>query len=101
MRPRGYSYIRLSSKKQAKGDGVRRQTEDTISGESPESWCGRNGVVFDTALTFRDLGVSAYKGKNVAQGELRAFLDAIRSGRVRPGDFLLVEKVDRITRQGI
>ena len=99
--PIGYSYIRFSCKgKQAKGDSVRRQTTDTIAGESPQSWCARNGVLFDP-VSYRDLGLSAWKGLNHKQGELRLFLEAIETGRVRPGCYLLVERVDRISRQGV
>jgi DNA invertase Pin-like site-specific DNA recombinase len=100
MPPVAYSYIRFSSKKQGKGSSLYRQTQDTIAGESPESWCGRNNVLL-SETTYRDLGLSAYDGSNVKQGELRVFLDAIDAGRVHPGDYLLVERVDRITRQGI
>jgi DNA invertase Pin-like site-specific DNA recombinase len=100
-RPVAYSYVRFSSKKQGKGSSLHRQTQDTVAGESPDSWCARNGVALDTSLTFRDLGVSAYTGRNVRHGELRAFLDAVRTGRIRPGSYLLVERVDRITRQGV
>jgi DNA invertase Pin-like site-specific DNA recombinase len=95
----GYSYVRFSSKKQGKGSSLHRQTQDTLAGESPESWCSRNGVTFDTSLTFRDLGASAYRGEK--QGELLAFLDMVKTGRVRRGSYLLVERVDRITRKGL
>src|SRR5205814_5631215 len=77
------------------------QTQDTLAGGSPESWCARNNVVFDTGLTFRDLGKIAYTGESARQGELRAFLDAVKTGRIRSGSYLLVERVDRITRQGV
>jgi DNA invertase Pin-like site-specific DNA recombinase len=98
--PIGYSYVRFSSKgKQAKGSSVYRQTQDTVAGESPESWCARNNVFFDTATTFRDLGESAYKGER--QKELYAFVEMVRTGRVRPGSFLLVERIDRISRKGV
>jgi hypothetical protein len=96
-----YSYIRFSSKRQGKGSSLYRQTHDTISGESPESWCARNGVTFDTNLTFRDLGVSAFTGKNVQQGALKDFLECVRTGRIVPGSYLLVEKLDRISREGV
>jgi DNA invertase Pin-like site-specific DNA recombinase len=98
-RPIGYSYVRFSSKKQGKGSSLHRQTQDTLAGESPESWCAKNGVTFDTSLTFRDLGASAYRGEK--QGELLGFLDMVKTGRVRRGSFLLVERVDRITRKGL
>jgi DNA invertase Pin-like site-specific DNA recombinase len=104
----GYSYVRFSSKKQGKGDSFRRQTEDTCAGESPASWCARHGVILDTSLTFHDKGVSGYRGKNTQQagkngkqGALRAFLDRIKDGTVRPGSYLLVERLDRISRQGV
>jgi DNA invertase Pin-like site-specific DNA recombinase len=95
----GYSYVRFSSKKQGRGSSLHRQTQDTSAGESPESWCARHHVTFDTSLTFRDLGASAYRGAK--QGELLAFLDMVKTGRVRRGSYLLVERVDRITRKGL
>jgi DNA invertase Pin-like site-specific DNA recombinase len=98
--PVGHSYLRFSSKRQRKGDSIRRQTEDTAAGESPASWCARNGVTYSTK-TYHDLGLSARHGKNAKQGELKAFLDAIDAGSVRPGDYLLVERIDRISRQGV
>jgi DNA invertase Pin-like site-specific DNA recombinase len=98
--PVGHSYLRLSTKRQKKGDGPRRQTEDTAAGESPASWCARNGVTYSTK-TYSDLGVSARHGKNARQGELKMFIDAIKLGKVRPGDYLLVERIDRISRQGV
>ncbi|HJZ56807.1 MAG TPA: recombinase family protein, partial [Gemmataceae bacterium] len=52
-------------------------------------------------LTFRDLGVSAWRGRNAAVGNFRTFLDAVKTGRVAPGSALIVESIDRISRQGI
>jgi DNA invertase Pin-like site-specific DNA recombinase len=98
-KPIGYSYVRFSSKRQARGSSLWRQTQDTVAGESPESWCARNGVLFDTATTFRDLGQSAYHGKK--QEALYAFLEMVRQGRIRPGSYLLVEKIDRVSRKGV
>jgi DNA invertase Pin-like site-specific DNA recombinase len=97
----GYGYIRFSSKKQGKGTSLERQTQDTVAGESPESWCKRQvpPVLFDTETTFRDLGRSAFEGEK--QKELLAFLEMVRTGRIRPGSFLLVEKIDRISRKGV
>lgn len=99
MIPIAYSYLRFSSKKQAKGSSFYRQTEDTIAGESPESWCRRNSVTLDTSLTFRDLGRSAFRGEK--QEALKTFLEYVKTGRIRPGSYLLVERVDRITRKGL
>ena len=59
----------------------------------------QNGLELDTKLTFRDLGISAYRGKNVDTGALRAFLDAVEVGDIKPGSILLVEALDRISRR--
>jgi DNA invertase Pin-like site-specific DNA recombinase len=46
-----------------------------------------------------DRGLSAYKGDHVKRGALGAFLKAIREkGLVNPGDVLLVESLDRLSR---
>src|SRR5215469_5636971 len=89
-----YSYIRFSTPDQAKGDSLRRQTE------LAEAYCQRCGWKLSTA-SYRDLGVSARRGKNALVGNLGEFLKAIESGAVKPGSALIVESLDRITRQGI
>jgi DNA invertase Pin-like site-specific DNA recombinase len=90
-----YSYVRFSSKRQEQGDSLRRQTE------LAESYCRRRGWTLDTSLTLHDLGVSAFHGDNALIGNLRTFLDAVKRGTVPAGSVLLVESVDRISRQGI
>lgn len=96
-----YSYIRFSTPAQAEGDSLRRQTEDAAA------YCAKNNLTLDTSLTLRDLGVSAFRGKNAAVGSLRTFLDAMKEtsdgkpARVKPGSVLIVENFDRISRQGI
>jgi DNA invertase Pin-like site-specific DNA recombinase len=90
-----YSYIRFSTPEQAAGDSLRRQTEEA------EDYCRRHGLTLDESLTLRDLGVSAFRGKNALVGNLRTFLDAVARGTVPPGSVLIVESVDRISRQGI
>ncbi|HEY7428846.1 MAG TPA: recombinase family protein [Gemmataceae bacterium] len=89
-----YSYIRFSTPEQAKGDSLRRQ------GEMAVAFCQRRGWTLSTA-TYRDLGVSARHGKNALVGNLGQFLKAVESGAVKPGSALIVESLDRITRQGI
>jgi DNA invertase Pin-like site-specific DNA recombinase len=53
----------------------------------------------DDQLTFHDLGVSAFSGANLS-GALGAFLSAVQSKLVSPGSYLLVENIDRVSRQG-
>lgn len=92
-RPKAYSYTRFSTPEQSQGDSSRRQTA------AAEAYANANGLELDGALTFRDLGVSAYRGRNAAAGRLGDFLEAVKQGAVPPGSFLLVENLDRISRQ--
>ncbi len=86
-----YSYIRWSSDKQTDGDSLRRQTQATID------YTKKHGLTLAEG-TYLDAGVSAAKGKNVEEGALRAFLDAVDEKRIDKGSYLLVETFDRLTR---
>lgn len=92
-RPKAYSYLRFSTPEQMKGDSFRRQTELT------RQYAEENGLELDDSLSFYDLGVSAFRGKNVDEGALGAFLEAVDQGKVKPGAVLLVESLDRLSRQ--
>lgn len=86
-----YSYLRLSTKDQIKGDGERRQLE------AAKQYAEQNGLVLDDSL--RDLGVSGWTGKNLRPGaDLHKFLEMVKQGRVPSGSYLLVEDFDRISR---
>jgi DNA invertase Pin-like site-specific DNA recombinase len=91
--PRAYSYLRFSTPEQAKGDSLRRQTA------MADDYAQRHGLALDTELNLKDLGVSAFRGDNAAVGALGAFLQAIKDGLVPAGSLLLVEALDRISRQ--
>ena len=97
MRPpsrTAYSYLRFSSKKQATGASLKRQLDGT------EAWCKTRNLRLDP-INFRDLGISAFHGKNHTEGALSAFLQAIRSGRIKGGSVLVIEKLDRLSRDEI
>ncbi|CAM8668325.1 Ser_Recombinase domain containing protein [Comamonadaceae bacterium] len=91
--PKGvaYSYVRFSTVKQELGDSLRRQVE------MAEEYCTKNGLVLDPA-TYRDLGVSAFKRKNVEKGALSAFIQAVHTGKIAKGSFLVIEQFDRLSR---
>lgn len=93
MKHKAYSYLRFSTPEQMRGDSFRRQSE------LAQLYASKNKLDLDDKLTFRDLGVSAYQGKNVETGQLGAFLDAVKAGLVARGSYLLVESLDRISRQ--
>jgi DNA invertase Pin-like site-specific DNA recombinase len=90
---KAYSYLRFSTPEQIKGDSKRRQLE------LAQQYANRHGLELDDELTFHDLGVSAYQGRNVVTGRLGAFLEAVRGGLVERGSYLLVESLDRISRR--
>jgi DNA invertase Pin-like site-specific DNA recombinase len=93
-KPIGYSYIRFSSPEQAGGDSLRRQTQDT------EAWCRRNGIELDTTLNLRDEGVSAFRGSHRDDKyALGQFLKQVERGRIARGSYLVVENLDRLSRE--
>ena len=92
-RAKAYSYVRFSTPDQMKGDSFRRQAE------ASRRYADENGLELDESLSFHDLGVSAFRGRNVEDGALGSFLDAVDQNRVKPGSYLLVESLDRLSRQ--
>src|ERR1700741_37030 len=91
--PRAYSYRRFSTLEQGKGHSLQRQTE------AASAWAAANGVVLDEELTFQDKGVSGFTGANLETGELGVFLERVKDGTIPRGSWLLVENLDRISRQ--
>lgn len=91
--PRAFSYTRWSTPEQAKGDSGTRQLL------AAKAWAERHQIELDAELTFRDAGISAFDGSNVERGALKAFRRAVEDGIVPRGSYLLVESLDRISRQ--
>lgn len=90
---KAYSYIRFSSKVQSKGQSLDRQLK------SAKDYCHDNSLDLDSS-SFLDLGVSAYKGDHLSgDSGLGKFFAACSLGKIRAGDYLLVESLDRISRQ--
>lgn len=52
-------------------------------------------------LTYQDLGLSAFNGAHAHRGALSDFLDAIEHGFIEKGTVLLVESLDRLSREKI
>lgn len=63
-----------------------------------QAYALKHGLDLDEKLTFQDVGVSAYRGFNADAGKLAYFVEAVQSGLVGQGSFLLVEQLDRISR---
>jgi DNA invertase Pin-like site-specific DNA recombinase len=88
-----YSYIRFSRGHQGRGDSLRRQLDTT------RKYCKINKLALDESLSLKDLGVSGFKGRNVSGGALGRFIAAVEDGTIPPGVALVVESLDRLSRQ--
>ena len=89
---KAYSYLRFSTPEQMKGNSFDRQIA------ASRQYAEQHDLDLDETLTFHDLGVSAYRGRNVREGALAIFMDAVDTGRVKKGSYLLVESFDRLSR---
>src|SRR6266540_2728632 len=94
-RPRAYSYIRMSTDIQLKGDSRRRQMELS------QRYADQHGLELVEDRQLEDIGVSAFKGANVTGGQLGLFLKAVEEKKIERGSYLLVESLDRISRQDV
>lgn len=90
--PRAYSYVRFSTPQQQEGASFQRQMEKAAK------FALDHGLTLDSDLNMQDLGVSAYRGKNARTGALAGFLEAVQKGYVAHGSYLLIENIDRLSR---
>lgn len=88
--PKAYSYMRFSTAEQKHGDSLRRQTKGA------ERYAAANGLELDDTLRISDEGKSGYYGENKALG---AFLEEVKKNNVPRGSVLIVEALDRLSRQ--
>jgi len=92
---KAYSYIRFSTPDQIKGDSLRRQKE------ASERYAKEHGLILDDSLKYQDLGLSGRKGINRIKGALGTFLTNVESGKIEKGSYLLVENLDRLSREQV
>lgn len=96
--PKAYSYVRFSTPDQAKGDSYRRQMQ------AAERYCQANGLELAQGkeYLFFDRGRSAYKGDHLDDtGELARFYALVKDGSIECGSVLLVESLDRLSRERV
>lgn len=94
-KPKCYSYIRFSTPDQLKGDSLRRQLE------LADTYAKKKGLILDETLKMQDLGLSAYKGEHRTKGALGTFLEMVGKNLIPVGSHLVIEELDRLTRQAI
>lgn len=84
-------YARWSSDEQGKGSTLARQREDCLAMAEAHGW-----KVVDE---IKDEGVSAFRGVHAEIGALGQFIRAVEDGAYPDGVVLVVEKLDRLSRQ--
>lgn len=92
---KAYSYIRMSTNVQLKGDSLRRQLD------ASEVYAKNNDFELVDSIDGRplkDIGISGYNGINSQKGVLSVFLDALEKGEIEPNSVLLIESLDRLSR---
>jgi DNA invertase Pin-like site-specific DNA recombinase len=92
LKLKAYSYLRISTGAQNAGDGIRRQMDASAR------YAAEND--YDLVEEIRDVGVSGFHGRNAKEGALGDFLAAIYDGVVASGSVLIVESLDRLSRDG-
>jgi len=88
---KAYSYIRFSTKGQIEGRSLQRQFERA------QEYANKNKLELDTSL--QDLGVSSFRGNNRKKGALGDFFEKIRVGEITSGSVLVIENMDRLSRE--
>jgi DNA invertase Pin-like site-specific DNA recombinase len=84
-------YARFSTPSQEKGDSLNRQLADC------RQFCQRHNLSVIEEIA--DLGRSAFKGEHLSIGNLGKLSERIISGEIPQGTVLVVEKLDRLSRQ--
>jgi hypothetical protein len=98
--PIAHPYARISDPEQRKGGGLHRQTSPETQARIKE-FCRLYGFRPNKHILVDD-GISAWKGLNATpEHALGRFIQDANQGIIRPGDCLLVELLDRITRQDV
>ena len=94
-KPKAYSYIRFSTPEQEKGDSLRRQIEKSAE------YAKRNNLVLDNRLKLQDKGLSAFSGSHRTRGALGEFLKLVEKGKIPTKSILIVENLDRLSREQV
>jgi DNA invertase Pin-like site-specific DNA recombinase len=83
----------MSTDAQLKGDSLRRQKAMS------QAYVEEHGLELVQDFSLEDIGVSAFGGQNAETGALGKFLAAVDAGQIPNGSYLLVESLDRISRE--
>jgi len=90
---KAYSYVRISSKGQIDGRGISRQVQ------AAQDYADKHELDLDSKLS--DIGKSGFHGHHVKFGALGNFLRLVKDGQIPIGSYLLVESLDRLSREDV
>lgn len=93
--PTAYAYIRYSSK--AQGEAGRDSVDRQMA--SIQAIVKTRNLHLPPENIFSDTGISAFTGSNKTKGKLKDLIDMISDLRVKSGDYIFVESIDRLSRQ--
>lgn len=90
---KAFVYIRFSTPKQEDGNTIDRQRELCLG------MCAKRGWTVSPDDILEDKGKSAWKGDHLKSGKLGGFADRVRAGQIEPGSVLVIEQLDRLSRE--
>ncbi|EPE6794421.1 recombinase family protein [Vibrio alginolyticus] len=93
--PEVYSYRRFSNIEQEKGTSLARQ--DKYAYEIAEKY----GLTVNEDLILTDKGLSAFHAEHKTKGAFGVFLSLVKSNHIKPGSFLIIESLDRMSREQV
>ncbi len=88
-----YSYRRFSSPTQKHGGSLQRQSDYA------EEIAKEYGLELNQDLVMTDDGLSAFSAEHIKKGALGQFIREVDKGRVERGSILIVESLDRLSRE--
>jgi DNA invertase Pin-like site-specific DNA recombinase len=83
----------MSTEVQLQGDSLRRQLAASVQYADEHE--------LELVDPIRDEGVSAFRGNNREFGNLSRFLTQVEEGLIEAGSYLLIESLDRLSRQNV
>ncbi|HGM7319369.1 recombinase family protein [Stenotrophomonas sp.] len=89
-----YTYIRFSTPDQASGNSLDRQQL------AIDEFVRTHNLTLAPSSAFKDLGISGFRGANLRHG-LGEFIAEVDAGKVPRGSYLLMESLDRMSRQRV
>ncbi|ASE38646.1 recombinase family protein [Brevundimonas vesicularis] len=88
-----HAYVRFSTDRQKDGDSIARQRA------SAQAEADKRGLKITEWIS--DEGKSAFKGANRKVGNLSKWLARLDAGEIAPGSILILESIDRLSREAV